>query len=100
MELHLDLTATGAQERFCARIRAEGFVTLRDDLIGGLLGPLYASWSDFFRSDSKHGFRPEPGRLDGYFPLASERALGQRQSDPKEFFHFYLDGVHPVPGRD
>jgi hypothetical protein len=58
-------------------------------------GEFFEGWSAFFRSEEKVSYLSTPGCLPGYFPFGSERAIGSRAADPKEFFHYYKNGICP-----
>jgi isopenicillin N synthase-like dioxygenase len=74
-----------------------GFAVLYNHPIASeRIAQLYRGWADFFHSDAKFKFAPEPPKQSGYFAFRSENAKDHPVKDLKEFFHVYPDSVLPA----
>lgn len=96
---NVDFTAADAPQRFVASLRETGFGVLRNHPISAeLVDSIYRQWQEFFAGESKHDFRFDPERQDGYFPPeVSETAKGRTVKDLKEYYHVYPWGRMPEP---
>ncbi|WP_168016932.1 isopenicillin N synthase family dioxygenase [Halomonas salinarum] len=94
---NVDFTAADAPQRFVASLRETGFGVLRNHPISAeLVESIYRQWQEFFAGESKHDFRFDPERQDGYFPPeVSETAKGRTVRDLKEYYHVYPWGRMP-----
>ncbi|WP_136253012.1 isopenicillin N synthase family dioxygenase [Onishia niordana] len=94
---NVDFTAADAPQRFVASLRETGFGVLRNHPISAeLVESIYRQWQEFFAGESKHDFRFDPERQDGYFPPeVSETAKGRTVKDLKEYYHVYPWGRMP-----
>lgn len=73
-----------------------GFAVLENHPISAdRLEQIYAAWSQFFASESKHDYLRDPETQDGFFPFRSEHAKGADTKDLKEFYHVYPWGKVP-----
>ncbi|MBY8976468.1 isopenicillin N synthase family oxygenase [Rhodobacteraceae bacterium NNCM2] len=89
-------TDPAAPQAFVRSLRETGFAVLTDHPISReRISDTYARWSGFFNSDTKHDFRVDPDRQDGFFPFRSENAKDSPVKDLKEFYHVYPDGRLP-----
>ncbi len=96
------LDAPDAPQIFVDSLRRTGFGVLRDARFpAGLLARIEAEWLAFFRSDAPSRYMFDPARHDGFFPATvSERAVGARARDLKEFFHLTPSGRQPAEVSD
>jgi len=86
----VDFAAPGAPAQFVRSMHETGFAVLRNHPIDpSLIQRLYAEWSAFFASDSKHDHLYSPETQDGYFPFKTENAKDSPIKDLKEFYHVY-----------
>ncbi len=94
--------ASDAPAVFVDSLRRTGFGVLRDvDWPAGLIREIEAEWLAFFRSDAPVRYRFDPATHEGFFPSAvSERAVGARARDLKEFFHVFEWGRIPAEVSD
>lgn len=78
-----------------------GFVFIKNHTLPDvLLQRAYEEWKSFFAQPLSmkniyHYNQEKSGPKDGYFPLLTEKAKGNPQSDLKEFYHFYSWGRIP-----
>jgi len=93
----VDYRSAGAPHEVAEALRETGFVVLaRHPVPGDLVRAVQEEWRRWFDGEAKWGYRPGPGRQDGYHPLsAPEKAVGHEVADLKEFFHWYPWGRHP-----
>lgn len=95
--LKVDFQAANAASEFARSLRETGFGVLYNHPIDmGLVRDVYREWQGFFASDYKHHYTYDKATQDGYFPPeVSEVAVGFKEKDIKEFFHFYPWGRYP-----
>ena len=93
----VDYRATDASEKFSQSLRETGFGVLYNHPIDrSLIDEVYAEWTEFYQSDAKHNYPCSKELQDGYFPQSvSEQAIGFKEKDIKEFFHYYPWGRYP-----
>lgn len=98
----VDYQDSEAPARFVESLRTTGFGVLTNHpLMQSSVDNIYTSWLDFFTGGSKHDFRFNPEKYDGYFPpQEAEAAKGRLVRDIKEYFHFYPWGQCPAELRD
>lgn len=95
--LTVDYTSSAAPSKFCQSLKETGFAILSHHPIPPqLIEQTYASWRDFFNSDSKFNYLYQKPAQDGYFPFKSENAKDRKIGDLKEFYHFYPWGKKPA----
>lgn len=95
--LKVDFQAENAASEFTRSLEETGFGVLYNHPIDmNLVREVYAEWEGFFNSDYKKDYTYSKDTQDGYFPPeVSERAVGHKQRDLKEFFHYYPWGRYP-----
>ncbi len=89
------LDSEDAANSFARQLRHDRFAQVADSWSGTRLESLYDQWERFFAAPAKTAFEHKAGSLDGFFPMRSERAKGATAADPKEFFHYYEQGICP-----
>ena len=93
----IDYTHKDAEILAHKSLHETGFAVLYNHPIAGeRIAQLYRDWADFFHSDTKFEFAPEPPQQSGYFAFRSENAKDHPVKDLKEFFHVYPDSVLPA----
>ena len=98
----VDCRSENAEAEFVESLRETGFGVLRHHpLDERTVSRIYAHWSDFFASETKHDYAFDPERHDGFFPQTlAETAKGRSVRDIKEYFHFYPWGRCPPALKD
>ena len=93
----VDHRSVEAPAKLAASLRSTGFAVLVNHPIPAeLISTVQREWLDFFDSDAKFDFLPEPGHQDGFHPMSvAETAIGADAPDLKEFFHWYPWGLQP-----
>lgn len=80
-----------------ASLKATGFAVLDNHPISpDRIAEMYDLWADFFASQEKFAYAPEPSDHDGYFAFGSENAKDSPLKDLKEFFHVYPQSRMPT----
>lgn len=96
--LKVDYTADNASAEFARSLRETGFGVLYNHPIDQkLIDEVYADWRTFFADEAlKEKYMRDPKKQDGYFPPSiSEKAVGAKHKDLKEFYHIYPSGRFP-----
>ncbi|RVU85563.1 isopenicillin N synthase family oxygenase [Leucothrix sargassi] len=92
----VDCRSDHAAKDFVDSLRNTGFAILQHHPIDSeLVSQVYADWSRFFSSETKHDYHFNAKTQDGFFPYLSENAKGAKDKDLKEFYHFYPWGQCP-----
>ena len=92
----VDFKSLSAPAEFTQSLRNTGFAVLTNHSINfELVNAVYEEWEVFFNSDTKHDYRFNLKKQDGYFPFGEENAKGYAHKDLKEFFQIYPWGQFP-----
>lgn len=93
----VDFTDSDAPARFVESLRDTGFGVLCNHPVPQQnVDSIYRNWLDFFGSDTKHDYKFDPQKFDGFFPAQeAEAAKGRLVRDIKEYYHYYPWGRCP-----
>lgn len=93
----IDFNSQNASFEFTKSLKEIGFAVIYNHSIDyNLVLEVFEEWKKFFNSNYKNDYLYSNDTQDGFFPSnISETAVGYKEKDLKEFYHYYPWGKFP-----
>lgn len=93
----IDFSSQNASLDFAKSLEEIGFAVIYNHPINyNLVLEVFKEWEQFFDSNYKNNYLYNNDTQDGFFPSnVSETAVGYKEKDLKEFYHYYPWGKFP-----